>query len=88
MEEESAHHIGNGSDDSFGLAILLGGVGARQAIGDPIGIEESVKIFVVKFTTIVTLKTLDRGVKLCFDVSMEFGKYRKHLRFKVQRENP
>ena len=88
MEEESAHHIGNGSDDSFGLAILLGSVGAGQTVGDPIGIEETVKIFVVKFATIVTLKALDRGVKLCFDVSMEFGKDRKHLRFKVQRENP
>ena len=88
MEEERAHHIGDGSDDSFGLAILLGGIGARQAIGDPIGVEKSVKLFVIKFTAIVALETLDRGVKLCFDISMEFGKDGKHLRFKVQRENP
>ena len=88
VEKKSAHHIGNGSDDSFGFAILLRGVGAGQAIGDPISIKESVEIFVVKFAAIVALETLDRGVKLCFDVSVEFGKDREHLRFKVQRKNP
>ena len=56
MEEERAHHIGNGSDDTFGLVILLGGIGARQAIGDPICVEESVKFFVIKFAAVVTLR--------------------------------
>ena len=88
MKEERAHHVGYGSDDSFGLAILLGGIGARQPIGDPICGKERVKVFVVKFTAIVTLETFDGCVKLCFDVGMEFGKDRKHLGLEMQREDP
>ena len=72
MKEERAHQVGYGSNNSFSLAILLGSIGARQPIGDPMCGEESVKVFVIKFAAIVTLETLDRGVKLCFDVSMEF----------------
>ena len=88
VEEERAHHVGNGSDDSFCLAILLRSIGARQAIGDPICGKEGMKVFVVKFTAIVTLETFDGCVKLCFDVGMEFGKDMKHLGLEMQREDP
>ena len=88
VKKERAHHVGYSSNDSFSLAILLGSLGARQAIGDPIGIEESVKVFVIKFTTIVTLETFDGCMKLCFNVSMKFDKDRKHLGLEMQWENP
>ena len=88
VKEKRAHHVGYSSNDSFSLAILLGSIGARQPIGDPICGEESVKVFVIKFTAIVTLETFDRCLKLCFDVSMEVDKDRKHLRLEMQRENP
>ena len=88
MKEERTHHVGYGSDDSFGFSILLGGIGARQPKGDPICVEESVKVFVIKFAVIVTLEAFDGCLKLCFDVGMESGKDRKHLGLEMQREDP
>ena len=88
MKEERAHHVGYSSNDSFSLAILLGSIGARQPIGDPICGEERVKVFVIKFTVIDTLETFDGCLKLCFDVGMKFDKDRTHLGLEMQRENP
>ena len=79
LEDEGAHNIICGAQESFGLAILRGGVRARKPIDDAIGGEKGAKRGVDEFPTIVTLHALDDSVKLGVNVGEKALKNRGGL---------
>jgi hypothetical protein len=72
----------------FGLAILLGPIGARHAKCNTVREEERAGHGIIKFTTVVALDALDGGAKLCAHVSKEICKGGKSFRFEAKRKSP
>jgi hypothetical protein len=63
-------------------------MGARQAIGDAIGREEGPEVSVQEFSTIVTLKAANYGIKLSLDIGKEPLQSRASVGFIFEREGP
>lgn len=55
LQKDSAHDIICGSNGSLGFPISGGCVGTREAIGDAMFGEKSMKVIVDEFTTIIAL---------------------------------
>jgi hypothetical protein len=55
LQKDSAHDIICGSNGSLGFPISGGCVGTREAIGDAMIGEKSMKVIVDEFTTIIAL---------------------------------
>ena len=68
MEYESVHCIVNGANSALSLAVLLGGVGARDAQGSTVAMEEALNTSVNELSTIVCLERANSGAKLCASI--------------------
>lgn len=71
MKKESADHVVCGTDHTFGLTILGGGVWARETVGDAVVREESAEGSVYEFAAIVTLPALDDSIELLKNIKKE-----------------
>ena len=80
LEQQGANDIVGGADSAFSLAVLLGGIGAGHAKGDPFGKKESTRSGVVKLPPIVTLDRLDGTAELGVHISEEIGEGRESIR--------
>jgi hypothetical protein len=74
LEKKCANDIISGADGSFGLAVLLGSVGAGESVENAICFTEVCEIRVVKLFAIVALYRENRELKLGFNKSMKSDK--------------
>jgi hypothetical protein len=88
MEEERADAIVESTEYTLGATILLRGVGAGKLELNAVAREEGAGCCVVKFFSIVCLKTDDGFLKLSRDIRMKFDKMTKHFRLMTQRKGP
>jgi hypothetical protein len=65
LEKEGADDVIGGTDGAFDTTILGRSVGAREAKRDAVGGEVVAEVGGEELATIVTLHTLNGGVKLC-----------------------
>lgn len=61
----------------FRLSILLGNAGTRETELDTVLVKKIVKLFVVKFATMITLELFNFGLKLIIDKSTKVKKLGK-----------
>ena len=88
MEDKGPHHIRDGTDDSFGFAILRRSIWARKSKLDAMSGKVGGEFFIDIFFPIVTLKTLNGPVELSLSIFVKLDKMIKYLRFKLNRKNP
>ena len=64
LKKKGANGIVNGTKHSFGFAVLLRSIWTRKTHMDTVSGTEVVKLLIVKFFTVLTLKHLNFGMKL------------------------
>lgn len=74
LEKKSANNVIDGAKHAFGFTVLLRGVWTRKMHVYAMSGVEMMKVGVIKFFPVVTLKSLDVGVKLILYISTENDK--------------
>ena len=88
MEDKGPHHIRDGTDDSFGFAILRRSIWARKSKLDAMSGKVGGEFFIDISFPIVALKTLNGPIVLSLSIFVILDEMIKYLRFKFQRNNP
>ena len=83
LKQERTHDVVDGTNGAFGLAILLGGVGAGHAESNTFGEEECASGGVIKLTTIVALDALDCTAKLSSHIRKKVRQRGKRVRLEA-----
>ena len=73
LKKQGAHDVVGGPNDAFGLAILLGCMGARKAKMNALFKEEGASCIVVEFATIVTLNKLYTAIEMREHIAMKIA---------------
>ena len=81
LKEECANGVIYGTKHAFRFTVLLRSVRARETHMNAMSGAKIMKLGVVKFFSIVTVKSLDIFVKLIFDISTKYDKYGENIRF-------
>ena len=81
LEDEGTHDVICGAEESFGLAILRGGVWARETVGDAMRREEGTEGGVNELTTVIALEGLHDNVVLGAYMSKETLESNGRVRF-------
>lgn len=68
MQQKRTDYVISCTDHAFGLAILGGGMGAREAINYAIVGEEGAERRIDEFATVIALHALNESVELSVDV--------------------
>lgn len=74
LQNKCVNNVVNGAKDAFQFTILLGCIWARKTHVNTNRVTKSMKLGILEFFNIVTLKGLDIGLKLIFD---EYTKVKK-----------
>lgn len=82
------NHVIYSTYDSLRFPVLRGGVGASDAKSHVVILSISTKRWVIKLSTVITLKGLDLNLKLGYDVSLKLEKYREDLWFGFKWQYP
>jgi hypothetical protein len=86
--KESTDAVIECTKNTFGLAILLGGVWPGEAKESAICGKEGAICSVVEFSSIVGLKSFNGGQKLCANISIERDEKRMNFRLFRNKKRP
>ena len=88
MKQQCAHDVIDGSNDTFGFAILLGCVRARKTKMNTLLKEKRASSIVVEFATIVALNKLDTTMEMSEHIAMKVSQSVECFRFQFKWESP
>jgi len=73
LKKQGAHDVVGGPNDTFGLAVLLGCMGARKAKMNALFKEKGASYIVVEFATIVALNKLYTAIEMSEHIAMKIA---------------
>lgn len=88
LEEERTDHISQGTDHAFGVTVLLRCIRAREARKNAGLREERGESFILKFTSVITLKGFDGDAELGAHKSAKIDKGLRNFRLMAKGEGP
>jgi len=86
--DEGAAYIVQRTDDAFSLAVLRGGVRARESEVNAAGGKEGGEGIIDELSAIISLHSLDRKAELCVDEGAKVNDVSGYLRLADEWERP